>query len=93
MFCEEASVDLYWVLGSLQVLGLLTAWMARVSEGSRWQSLFQHVFLGGLILMGGASVVSLDLGSGCWLTCGTTLSLMVLMATCDFRRCQRATAW
>jgi hypothetical protein len=37
-------------------------------------------------------VISLGLGPGCWLTSGTTFSLMVLTVTCDFNPQRRAMA-
>jgi hypothetical protein len=80
-----------WLFGALQVLGLTSAWAARLSERSRRQASCQRLFFGCLALIGGATIISLILGPVCWLTCGITLSLMVLTATCDFSGSRQAT--
>lgn len=78
-------------LTAVQVLGLASAAVARLSEGSRCQAPGQCVFLVFLALIGGITVGTLLLGSGFWLASGGTLSLMVLGAVCDFRGSLRAT--
>jgi len=74
------------VIVVIQALGYLSAWAARCSEGSRHQAWFQRLFVVSLLLVGGATIVSLGVGPGCWVSCGTTLSLMVVGATCEFTR-------
>lgn len=69
-----------------QALGLGSAWLARRSEGSAWQSRFQQLFVVSLFLMGAATILAMGLGPCGWLASGTTFSLMVLGATCDFHR-------
>ncbi len=88
----EAAV-ICWLLGAAQSLGLASAWIARVSEGSRYQSVGQSLFLACLTLVAAACIGSFTLGPGHWLACGATLSLMVLTVTCDFRRCGQTAAW
>jgi len=68
-----------------QALGLGSAWLARRSEGSPWQSRFQRLFVFSLFFMGVVTILAMGLGPCGWLTSGTTFSLMVLAATCDFR--------
>jgi hypothetical protein len=81
------------VLVSVQVLGLLSATLARLTEGSSYQGSSHRLFLGCLALVGLTTMGALILvGSGGWLTSGTTFSLMVLAATCDFRRSDRQSA-
>src|SRR5205807_2201261 len=83
-----ASVDAHvvvWILSIIQTLGLTSAWLARLSEGSRRQTWCQRFFFACLAMVGVATVVSMALSSAAWLICGTTLSLMVLAATWDFR--------
>jgi hypothetical protein len=78
----------------IQVFGLVSATIARLGEGSGCQTLCQRVFLACLGLVGVATAVSVGLlAPGAWVACGATLSLMVLMATCDFGRASRVTAW
>ena len=73
-----------WILIGIQTLGLMSAWVARVSEGSPSQTASHLVFFACLALVGAGTVVALAIGPGCWLTSATTLSLMILMVTCDF---------
>ena len=81
------------VLASIEALGLVSAWLARIGEGSRRQSSFQLFFLGCLGMVGAAAIMSLGLPPGYWLSCGATLSVMVLAATCDFHKTGCATVW
>jgi hypothetical protein len=76
-------------LTALQVLGLVSAWVARMSEGSSRQTASQRVFLACLALVGTATIIALAIGPGCWLTSATTLSIMILTAICDFRPSRR----
>ena len=83
-----------YVLGAVQVLGLLSAAIARLGEGSDWQPATQHLFIVCLALVGMESVLALALGMvGYWLPSAATLSVMVFAATCDFRRAQGASSW
>ena len=78
------------VLVVVQVGGLASAWLARISEGSHRQGMSQWLFLICLAAAGLATIASLQLNVGGWFLSGTSLSLMVLGATCDFR-CHRPT--
>jgi hypothetical protein len=73
------------------LLGLVSAAVARLSEGSRCQGPGQWTFLAFLALVGGVTVGAIAQGSGYWLPSGATLSVMVLGAVCDFRGSLRAT--
>ena len=82
----------FWFLAAVQLVGLASAWLARLSEGSCHQTDCQCLFLGCLGMVGVATVTALWMGPGWWLGSGATLSVMVVTATCDFRRpAQRAT--
>ncbi len=81
-----------WLFGAVELLGLTSAWAARLSEGSLHQTCCQRLFLGCLTLVGGATIVSFGLGPSCWLTSGVTLAVMVLTVICDFGRCSVAVA-
>jgi len=83
------AVVLSLVLGFSQLLGLVTALTTRLSEGSKYQGLFQFFFLAYLALMGAATMVALAIAPGAWLGFGATCSLMVVTAITDFRRPQR----
>ena len=75
-----------------QVVGLCSAAAARISLGLPCQKPAQWLFFVFLPVVGIVVVISLGLGPGCWLTSGTTFSLMVLTVTCDFNPQRRAMA-
>jgi len=83
---------LVWLLAGLQVFGLASAWLTRLSEGSNCQTLCQRTFVLLLTLTGLATVISLSIGPGHGVICGATLSIMVLTAVCDFSGSRRASA-
>jgi hypothetical protein len=82
-----------WLFVVVEVVGLASAWLARLSAGSRRQTPCQCLFLACLALVGGAAFVSLGFGPGCWLVSSVTLSLMILTVTCDFSRSRQPAAW
>jgi hypothetical protein len=80
----SAWTALPWGLVAIQIAGLISAWLARLSEGSRGQGHFQIAFFACMVLVGLGTIVSLSLPPGRWLFSGATLSLMVLAAVWDF---------
>lgn len=82
-----------WTILSVQVLGILSACLARFSEGCACQRFCQGLFFLFLALVGGSAVVSLRFGPGCWFTSGAILAVMVLAATFPLCRSRRAVAW
>ena len=82
-----------WFLVAVQFLGFLSACAARLSEGSSRQTTVQNVFLGVLALMGAATVAAFFVGPGWWLACSTTLAVMILTVTCDFRSGRESATW
>ncbi len=74
-----------WGLGLVQVVGLLSAWLARLSEGSASQAWCHRVFVVCLGLMGLTTMAFVAIGARYWLASGATLSAMVLAAVWDFR--------
>jgi hypothetical protein len=87
------SPSVLWLLAAAQLCGLSSAWLARLSEGSRCQALSQLAFFVVLPLMGATTAISLAAGSGFWIICAITLTVMVLTVTCDFRRGREAATW
>jgi hypothetical protein len=87
------TVSITWMLIAIQLAGLGVAWGARLSEGSAHQGVAQLLFFALLTLVGGVTIFALWIGPGCWLACGVTFALMLLTATCDFRRGRREVAW
>lgn len=82
-----------WLFAAIQILGILSACMARWSEGSEKQAACHRIFYGIMPLMGSASLLSLAFGPGYWLCCSATLACMVLVATCDFRAHRDTVTW
>jgi len=74
----------YCVISSVQVCGLISAALARISEGRRWQALFQRMFIALLVIMAFTTVLNLLNAPQQWMMSATTLAVMVVTATCDF---------
>jgi hypothetical protein len=82
-----------WLFIATQLLGVSSAWLARLSEGKRHQLISQWMFFGVLPLVGLVTMVALAAGPGYWLACSATLAFMVLTVTCDFRGSREAATW
>jgi len=74
------------VISSVQVCGLLSAALARITEGRRWQELFQRMFMALLVIVAFTTVLNLWNAPQQWITSAATLAVMVVTATCDFSR-------
>lgn len=72
-------------LGLVQVLGIVAAAAARLSEGTRYERGGHWLCLVSLIIVGGVCGWSLQLGPGASAACAVTLTLMTLIAIVDFR--------
>jgi hypothetical protein len=83
----------FWLLIAVELLGLASAVVARVSEGSRRENWCQRIFLAVMGVVGIVAIISLGFGPDCWLAAGGTFSLMVLIATTDFGHSARTTTW
>jgi hypothetical protein len=77
---------LTWSVVTVQMVGLLSAWAVRRSEGSRHQSTCNVFFCFCLVLVALTAMVSFSVGPGGTLTCGTTLSIMVVAVIGEFDR-------
>jgi hypothetical protein len=73
------------LLFSIQILGVASAVLARLSERSALQPWCHALFLGLLVLMGLATVASLAFGPGITLGSGATLAVMAVAAVCELR--------
>ena len=73
--CPESAA--YWVVISIQILGLAGMVAARASKAA-WG---QWACLVGIVLVGGASICTMWCGSGLWMPCGATLALVAVGAT------------
>lgn len=74
----------WWLIGSVQLVGLSSAWLARMAEGSVRQTASQMFFLVCLAIVGMTTVVTVQFEIAGWFFSATTLALMVLAVTCDF---------
>ena len=84
------STAMFWCFGAVQALGLITAWLSRVSEGSLLQPWFQRLFVLSLLATGVATIIAPGIGGVYWLISSATLGTMVVMAVCDFRQERKA---
>ena len=75
---------------SIRFAWLSTAWLVRASEDLPSHRAWQALFLLCLILVGGCVIACLPLRAGWWLMSGTTLAVMILIATCDFSHTRQA---
>lgn len=78
------STTAFWLVVAFPCFGVLSAWAARLSEGSVCQAVSQWVFYVALGLAGTATAVALMVGLAIWAVCAVLLAVMVLTATCDF---------
>ncbi len=74
----------------VQIVGLASAWYARIGEGSKHQVTSQLLFFICLGLVGGATIGALLTSPGTCVMTGATLPIMVLGATWDFSAGKRA---
>ncbi|MBN2216490.1 MAG: hypothetical protein JW719_03845 [Pirellulales bacterium] len=82
-----------WAVVSVHVLGLLSACLARFSEGCGCQKFYRGLFLVFLVLVAGSAIVSMGFEPECWLTSGTILAVMMVAATFPLGRSHKAVAW
>lgn len=87
------SPNVLWVFIAVQLFGLASAWTARLSEGSTCQSVSQCIFFVALPAIAAITAFALDLGPGFWLISATTMTVMILTVTCDFRASREAATW
>jgi hypothetical protein len=76
---------LAWLLGLIQITGLASAWLARLSEGSPREAICQGLFVGCLAVVGALTMIFVALGIHHWLASGATLAVMLLAAIWDFK--------
>ena len=72
-----------WIGFLAQLIGIGSVIVARLLERSSREIAAQAVFLVALLIVGAATAVTLDGGSGPWLVTGATLPIMVVGATID----------
>jgi hypothetical protein len=70
-------------IGAVQVLGVVTAGVARLMEGTRHERLGHWLCLGGLAAIGTTCGAAVRLGPDAAACCAVTLAIMTLIAVCD----------
>jgi hypothetical protein len=78
-----------WAIAGVQVLGLIGAVATRLGQGSRRQASCQGLFFALLVVVGLTTILNIAQEPGYWMASATTLSVMVLTATCDFGHARR----
>ena len=79
-----------WIFSFLQIAGLFSAWMARLSEGSPNQASCYLLFFVSFGLIGLTALATAALAPGYWLLSAATMCVMVLAAVWDVRSPARA---
>lgn len=77
-------------LGAVQIVGVATAGIARMVEGTRHERLGHWLCVGGLALIGATCGAAVRLGPDAAASCAVTLAIMTLIAVCDFAPRQHA---
>jgi len=72
-------------LGAVQVLGVVTAGIARLVEGTRHERAGHVLCIGGLAVIGATCGAAVRLGPDAAASCAVTLAIMTLIAVCDLR--------
>lgn len=81
------------VVAAVQVLGLVSAWLARASQTSRrHHPICQLVFLLAMAAVAATAIACARFPSAIWLLSSITLPVMIVGTTCDFRRHDRPAA-
>ena len=70
-------------LSFILMVGLASAWLARVTERSNDQRWFQWFFIACFLLVSVSTLYALNHGPCGGVACGATLAVMVIAATCD----------
>jgi hypothetical protein len=69
----------------LQIAGLSSAAFTRLGERWRLRVICNGLFFLCMIAMTAAAILAISQSSGYWMSYGTTLAIMSLIATVDFR--------
>lgn len=70
----------------VQLLGIASMFVARLSEESGSQKWTQPLFFACLASLGAVTIGAIACHAACWLSCGTTLAIMTVGATLDLKR-------
>ena len=82
-----------WTVSLVQLLGIGSAVLIRLSDGSRWQTACRTLFFVSLALVGMTAVGTMLIESGLWLLAGITLSCMIVSALFEHQDPERVSVW
>jgi hypothetical protein len=71
--------------GAVQILGIVAAGVARLTEGTRHEQGGQWLCLGALAMVWALCGAAIQFGPDTTATCAVTLAVMTLIAVVDFR--------
>lgn len=74
-----------WLVIGVQVFGIGSAWIARMSIGTVLQNWWQSLFFGSLMASGATTFVSVLQSSSMWIFSASAMCVMVLTALLDFQ--------
>ncbi len=83
----------FWIILTIQIAGILATGLARLGEGSSWQTCCQRLYFASLALVGLVTVVGIGCNPGYWMASGTTLSIMIVSAVFDRGGLDKAVVW
>jgi hypothetical protein len=78
-----------WTIFTVQLLGMASAWVARLSVGSTRQVGCQRLFFVSLVAVGVATMASLCSPPLYWVVSAVTFTLTIMVVICDFGRSER----
>jgi hypothetical protein len=73
----------FWILLAIELIGLTSASLVRLSAGRRSHQSCQWLFLACLALVGCGSAVAMMISPICWLLSAATLAMMIVGAVWD----------
>jgi hypothetical protein len=73
----------FWAVIVVQMVGLASVAVARLTERSSVKAVFQRAFFICLLVVGLATMLVIRLDNSYWLSCAATLGLMSVGATID----------
>jgi len=73
----------------ISLVGIASAWAARLSIGTQMQTACQRLFFASMALVGATTLCGLWMGPGVFMATGTSLAVMSLVAVCDFSAADR----
>ena len=84
---------IFWLLAALHVLGLISVLLTRLPLCHRVHALCHHGFVLFLVLVAGATLLTIVTRNGWWVWSGTTFSIMAVGATAEWGRAVHATGF